>query len=1154
MERYLDLDLLAIALGGTQNLPTSQDFSKLIAETEVNLLVSQAEVSNQVIEVAWYLFTIASIKNALELYGVERQRAAFQVAGHVFDLALLSNKVEGHAKMRLVFASQVAYLKSQHQPNAIAIRKKHMRDQERFSLQPENYKALSLNSGVALLAFDIGYVYDVTAGLEDQAAVFSRSWGVNSLYDTPFGAAYGLAVGCRNLINFLVYGRDSSFHKAKDCFHKAANCNSAYEDSDCIWMATLLYGLADELYNSSVWKVLPEDVPYNIKRAFTLGIPRVLSLWPPQIDYLSGHRPFDENARFQFLSTPTSGGKTLLAQVLIAHHLSTRFTSACYIAPTRSLCREVAASMKDRLKFLNLKSRFREVLEDSGLDEDDITEPTVDILTPESLAGLLRRDPAAVYAKYGLFVFDEVHAVGDVGRGWVLEQTIALLKAVSDEQNTRIAMISAVIGNRNHFISWLAEGQNEVLEAHSTWRGPRRINAIWNTYPKWRVLREEPMRVSARSKYNRRTYHELFGQLTVRTSLAGGTLAAQTTAPIGELAMKYKINAPTERDRDSSNSLSHNEALIPLIELLAPRGPILCIEATKRDTVALAKTIADKQPTTESEEVRELAEFIEAKLSDAHPLSRVVKKGVAYHHGSLPSDIRTEIEKAMSDGIIKILVATTTMTEGVNLPVQAVIISKVGTYQDNQEFLKIIKGSKMANAIGRAGRATQETEGCVVLVHQGNVSAETFKALDPDDQEKWVTSNLATQEFLNEIAEYEALKLSSADAVFDCKAPVLSGFFSFAWFYLYTISPDGEPDQGKIEKFLQNTMAWLQATPESKASLLSVTNDLKGAYSSAPRENRKLLAQSGSKLGTTRTLRLVFDSIKDELTDDKSAIDLIKIVLSDTTLPMILTVAEAPTKPIYNMRNGNRREIQTPLIEMLEDWINGLSYPSLANKYLADVSDTDYRFEQLGDYISGYFDNFLPWVVGTMIGWINNSTDTEDVLPDFLPGLIRGGVPTRTALMALHQGIYSRQLAVSIAVWKEQNCPDESIFRIRDELRKNALTTLIEALAPSPSELRNLIDFLAEDKAQLLSHLNEHGVCTIDLWNSDLTSPGACQINGPGLRNNFQLYRNDIHVGSIPTKYHVEITTLRKSGLPFEAEITENSELMLSVKGFEQAS
>ncbi|HEY8272858.1 MAG TPA: DEAD/DEAH box helicase, partial [Pseudobdellovibrionaceae bacterium] len=418
MERYIDLELLAVALGGIQNLPSNQELSKIISETEVNLLISQGAVSNSLIEVAWYLFTIASIKSANEIYGIKRKRAALQVAGHIFDLALVSNKHESHAKIRLVFASQIAYLKSQHQPNAIAIRKKHMREQEKFSLLPENYKELSLNCGVALLAFDIGYVYDLTAGLEEQATSLAREWGVTSLYNTPFGAAFGLALGCRSLINFLVYGRDSSFQKAKSCFLQAANCTSAYEDTDCIWMATLLHGLADELYATSIWKVLPADVPYHVKRAFTLGSPRVLSLWPPQIDYLGQHNPFADEARFQFLSTPTSGGKTLLAQVLIAHHLSTRLTSACYIAPTRSLCREVAASMKDRLRFLNLRSQIREAIEDFDLEENDIIEPSIDILTPESLAGLLRRDPAAVYNKYGLFVFDEVHAVGDIGRGW----------------------------------------------------------------------------------------------------------------------------------------------------------------------------------------------------------------------------------------------------------------------------------------------------------------------------------------------------------------------------------------------------------------------------------------------------------------------------------------------------------------------------------------------------------------------------------------------------------------------------------------------------------------------------------------------------------------------------------------------------------------
>jgi hypothetical protein len=623
--------------------------------------------------------------------------------------------------------------------------------------------------------------------------------------------------------------------------------------------------------------------------------------------------------------------------------------------------------------------------------------------------------------------------------------------------------------------------------------------------------------------------------------------------PIGQLAMKYRIDQPAKRDFDSDNSLSHNDALYPLIELLAPRGPILCIEATKRDTVALAKSIADKHPLADSDAIRELAEFVEAKLSNAHPLSRVVKHGVAYHHGSLPNDIRTEIEKAVSDGIIKVLVATTTMTEGVNLPVQAVIISKVGTYQDNQEFLKIIKGPKMANAIGRAGRATQETEGCVVLFHRGSVDAETFKALDPDDQEKWITSNLATKEFLDEIAAYEALKLNNADAIFECRTPIASGFFSFAWFYLYTISPDGEPDQARIDRFLQNTMAWLQATPEAKAAISSISTDLKTKYLATPTALRKIFAKSGSKLGTTKTLKAVFDAIKNDLVSDVADLDLIKFILSDTTLPVILTVAEAPTKAVFNMRSGHRQEILIPLVSILEDWISGLSYPDLADKYLAEVRDPDFRFEQLGDYITGYFDNFLPWVVGTILGWANESEDIEEALPVHLPGLIRGGVPNEVALATLHQGIFSRQLAANIATWKQHNCPEVSKFRIRSELQKNSISKLTQELNPSPSELRNLIEFLAEDKTQLLSSLNELGVCIIELWSTYNTALGECVIHGSGLRDNFTLHRDDIHVGTIPTKYHVEIRTLRKIGLPINAIITADLKLELSVVGFESA-
>ncbi len=203
MERYLDEELLAKAIGGSQNLPSQQDLSKLIADTEVSLLANNGKASKKLIEIGWYLFTIASIKKAYELYGSERQRAAFQVAGHIFDLALVSGIDGSSEKLRLVFASQIAYLKSQHQPNAIAIRKKHLKTLDKYELSPENYKDISLNSGVALLAFDIGYIYDATRGMENQATQLARNWNVNSLFDTPFGAALGLGIGCHSLISYL---------------------------------------------------------------------------------------------------------------------------------------------------------------------------------------------------------------------------------------------------------------------------------------------------------------------------------------------------------------------------------------------------------------------------------------------------------------------------------------------------------------------------------------------------------------------------------------------------------------------------------------------------------------------------------------------------------------------------------------------------------------------------------------------------------------------------------------------------------------------------------------------------------------------------------------------------------------------------------------
>lgn len=85
---------------------------------------------------------------------------------------------------------------------------------------------------------------------------------------------------------------------------------------------------------------------------------------------------------------------------------------------------------------------------DSLFDLIQDAETTVEVMTPERLAYLLRADPEAVLARFGLFIIDEVHSVGDPGRGWTLEWALSSLHNLTRTTDHRIVVMSAAIGNR----------------------------------------------------------------------------------------------------------------------------------------------------------------------------------------------------------------------------------------------------------------------------------------------------------------------------------------------------------------------------------------------------------------------------------------------------------------------------------------------------------------------------------------------------------------------------------------------------------------------------------------------------------------------------------------------------------------------------------
>lgn len=112
---------------------------------------------------------------------------------------------------------------------------------------------------------------------------------------------------------------------------------------------------------------------------------------------------------------------------------------------------------------------------------------------------------------------------------------------------------------------------------------------------------------------------------------------------------------------------------------------------------------------------------------------KALKKGVGIHHGLIPKYIQKEIIELFNKGYIKILLSTTTITEGVNTTAKNVLVlsSKKGD--------KTLKKFDALNIEGRAGRFLQHYKGIVYSLDKDfekvkNEDGEPIKHKNYDDK------------------------------------------------------------------------------------------------------------------------------------------------------------------------------------------------------------------------------------------------------------------------------------------------------------------------------------------------------------------------------------------------------------------------------------
>ena len=104
-------------------------------------------------------------------------------------------------------------------------------------------------------------------------------------------------------------------------------------------------------------------------------------------------------------------------------------------------------------------------------------------------------------------------------------------------------------------------------------------------------------------------------------------------------------------------------------------------------------------------------------LSSHRGLRETLRRGVAWHHAGLPKDDRALVERLFRDGAIRVLVATTTVAVGLNLPASDVIV------RDLTLGMSELSSASLLQMAGRAGRAGLQPEGrCYVLTPEREVA------------------------------------------------------------------------------------------------------------------------------------------------------------------------------------------------------------------------------------------------------------------------------------------------------------------------------------------------------------------------------------------------------------------------------------------------
>ena len=362
-------------------------------------------------------------------------------------------------------------------------------------------------------------------------------------------------------------------------------------------------------------------------------------------------------------SAPTSAGKSFVLQnYLVSLFDDDQKTAVAYIVPTRALITQVATDLADF--FRAAKAPVPDIITVPIDAETKLSERSIYVMTQERLQLSLISHPDF---QVSVIVVDEAQSIGDTSRG-------VLLQSVLDDllrRNPKSQILFASPNIRN-------------LDVFSRLFGLTNVREISSTEP---TVAQNFLVV------------EIDNATKGRISIHRALVDPEGETELAQIDLGHTVASRLDKLVHIATKLGQGHANIVYANGAADAEDI---------AIQLADLLGTREPT---EAQLNLAELAREAVHPHYVLAECVKRGVAFHYSNIPTQLRLAIEHAVAAGDIDFLVCTSTLLQGVNLPVRNMFMC-----MPEKGRLKPLESTDFWNLAGRAGRLRREFQGNIFLI------------------------------------------------------------------------------------------------------------------------------------------------------------------------------------------------------------------------------------------------------------------------------------------------------------------------------------------------------------------------------------------------------------------------------------------------------